>query len=222
MNLDRYKNAFNHLENHYTRRCGQAETLQKQREEALSRLRETNAQIDLLEKVRLLLQETSSLAREKARMQIEHTVTNALQFVFGPGIYFRVDLVERRNQSEAEFYVVSQYGELEVKTRPQDARGGGVVDVVSLALRVSLLETLRPPLLGPLLLDEPGKHLSDEYAPHLALLIKEMSSTFNRQVLMVTHNRHFTEAADQVYLVEIKEGRSSLTELAPDLANSWR
>lgn len=217
MNLDRYKNALNRLENLYTRRYGQAETLQKQRAEALTRLRETGAETELLEKVRLLLQETSSLAREKARLQIEHTVTHALQFVFGPGITFRIELVERRNQSEAEFYIVSQYGEVEVKTRPQDARGGGVVDVVSLALRVSLLETLRPPMLGPLLLDEPGKHLSDEFAPHLALLIKEMSGTFSRQVLMVTHNRHFTEAADQVYLVEIKEGRSSLLEVATDL-----
>ena len=217
MNLDRYKNALNRLENLYTRRYGQAETLQKQRAEALARLRETGAETELLEKVRLLLQETSSLAREKARRQIEHTVTHALQSIFGPGISFRVELVERRNQPEAEFYVVSQYGEVEVKTRPQDARGGGVVDVVSLALRVSLLETIRPPLPGPLLLDEPGKHLSDEYAPHLALLIKEMSGTFNRQVLMVTHNRHFTEAADRVYLVEIKAGQSSLSEMAPDL-----
>ena len=216
MNLDRYKNALNRLENLYTRRYGQAETLQKQRAEALARLRETGAETELLEKVRLLLQETSSLAREKARRQIEHTVTHALQSIFGPGISFRVELVERRNQPEAEFYVVSQYGEVEVKTRPQDARGGGVVDVVSLALRVSLLETIRPPLPGPLLLDEPGKHLSDEFAPHLALLIKEMSGTFNRQVLMVTHNRHFTEAADRVYLVEIKAGQSSLSEMAPD------
>ena len=217
MNFDRYRNALNRLESLYSRRYGQAETLQKQREESLARLRETSAEIELLEKVRLLLQETSSLAREKARRQIEHTVTHALQFVFGPGISFRIELVERRNQPEAEFYVVSQYGEVEVKTRPQDARGGGVVDVVSLALRVSLLETLRPPMLGPLLLDEPGKHLSDEFAPHLALLIKEMSGTFSRQVLMVTHNRHFTEAADQVYLVEIKEGRSILSEVATDL-----
>lgn len=217
MNLDRYKNALNRLENLYTRRYGQAETLQKQRAEALARLRETGAETELLEKVRLLLQETSSLAREKARRQIEHTVTHALQSIFGPGISFRVELVERRNQPEAEFYVVSQYGEVEVKTRPQDARGGGVVDVVSLALRISLLETIRPPLPGPLLLDEPGKHLSDEFAPYLALLIREMSGTFNRQVLMVTHNRHFTEAADRVYLVEIKAGQSSLSEMAPDL-----
>lgn len=217
MNLDRYKNVLHSLEKHYTRRCFQAETFQKQREEAQARLRETSAEIELLEKVRLLLQETSSLAREKARRQIEHTVTNALQFIFGQGISFQVELVERRNQIEAEFYVVSHYGNVEIKTRPQDARGGGVVDVVSLALRAALLEMLRPPLKGPLLLDEPGKHLSDEFAPHLALLIKEMSSSFNRQVLMVTHNRHFTDAADQVYLVESKEGRSSLTEMDSNL-----
>lgn len=213
MELQNLKETLSRLEVYCNRRAGQAETLQKMRQDALAKRQEALSAIELMEKVRLLLQEASAYAREQSCQQVEHVVTHALEFVFGQGISFKVDLLERRNQSEAEFYVVSNSGGVEIKTRPQDARGGGVVDVTSLALRVALLETSRPPLPGPLLLDEPGKHLSDEYAPHLALLLKELSGTFRRQVIMVTHNRYFTEAADRVYLVEIKNGRSMITTL---------
>ncbi|MEW5953669.1 MAG: ATP-binding protein [Bacillota bacterium] len=216
MKLHQLKEALNRVETNYNRRAGQAEVLQKMREEALSRYKEAVAAVELLEKVRLLLQEASACAREQSCRQIEGMVAHTLEFVFGQGMSFKVDLLERRNQPEAEFYVVSSSDGVEIKTRPQDARGGGVVDVTSLALRVALLETSRPPLPGPLLLDEPGKHLSDEYAPHLALLLKELSGTFGRQVVMVTHNRYFTEAADKVYLVQIKGGKSMVTTLDPN------
>lgn len=202
------RSALAEFASYYYRRKGQAEELGRQKREAEKRRDEVRRRLEVLQQVKILFQESSAFAREQARQQVEHMVTQALQYTFGPDIAFKVELLERRGQPEAEFYVVSSYGGVEVKTRPEDARGGGVVDVVSMALRMALLETSLPPLPGPLLLDEPGKHVSREFAPNLARFIKSLADAFGRQVLMVTHNRHFTETADRVYVVDLVDGRS--------------
>lgn len=206
--MERIKEALRNFEQYYHRRLGESLAIKQQLEEATQRLKEVAAEMELLERVRLLLQEASDYAREQARQQVEYMVTQALQVVFGPEVEFRVELAQRRGQPEAEFYVVSRYGGVEVKSRPQDARGGGVVDVISLALRVALLETARPPLGGPLVLDEPGKHLSEEFAPNLAIFLKTLAASFGRQIIMVTHNHHLAEAADLAYLIELRQGQS--------------
>lgn len=206
----RLRSALSAFESYYYRRKGRAEELRRQKKEALKRREEVRRRLELLRQVKILFQESSAYAREQARQQIQHMVTQALQYTFGPDIAFEVELLERRGQPEAEFYVVSTYGGVKVRTRPEDARGGGVVDVISMALRMALLETSVPSLPGPLLLDEPGKHVSQEFAPNLARFIKSLSDAFGRQVLMVTHNRHFAETADRVYVVDLVEGKSQL------------
>jgi len=196
------------LESHYHRRRGQYEELRSSRERAAARREEIARTMALLEKVRLLLQEVSVFAREQARQQVEYMVTQALQYVFGADIRFKMEVQERRDRPEAEFYVASDYGGHQVVNRPQDARGGGVVDVISLALRVALLQTVRPPLPGPLMLDEPGKHVSEEYARNMALFLKSVADMFGRQVILVTHNQHLAEVGDRAFLVEMRNGES--------------
>jgi DNA repair exonuclease SbcCD ATPase subunit len=142
---------------------------------------------------------------------VEFLVTQALQFVFGPDMEFKVAVEEKRDRPEAEFYVSSTYGgSTRVENTPQDSRGGGVVDVISLALRLSLLYAFRPPVGGPVALDEPGKHVSDEYAPQVALFLKSFSQSMGRQIIMISHNQHLADSADTAYLVEMHEGISKL------------
>jgi len=213
LEIKELRSRLKELENYYYRRKGRQEAHLRRREEAVQRRRKVAEEIDLLEQVRILLREVSDFAREQARQQVEYMVTRALQYTFGPGIEFKVEMRERRGQPDAEFYVVSDYGGTRVKNKPQDARGGGVVDVISLALRIALLETSRPRLDAPLILDEPGKHVSDEFAPNVGQFLKRISRDFKRQVLLVTHNRYLAESADKVYTVELKEGKSIVSAL---------
>jgi len=184
------------------------EELQKRQLEVKEELVKLRADNDLLEQVRILLQQTSEFSREQARQQVEWLVTSALQAVFGGEIEFKIELVENRNRPEAEFYVLSRYEGVEVKVKPQDARGGGIVDVVSLALRFAILHLFQPPLSGPIILDEPAKHVSEEYIASVAQFLKNISTYFDRQVIMVTHNNYLSEMADIAYRVELKEGKS--------------
>jgi chromosome segregation ATPase len=208
------KQALDQLKAVYHRQRGEEATLLNERRQLEERLAEAGKDADRLEKVRLLLIEASKHAREQGRKQIEYLVTQALQFVFGAEIEFKVVVEEKRDRPEAEFLVCSHYeGGPQVENTPQDARGGGVVDVISLALRMALLYAFRPPLGGPLVLDEPGKHLSEEYSPQLALFLKSFSQTLGRQIIMISHNQHLAESADTAYLMEMHQGVSSLRRL---------
>ncbi|WP_367579283.1 ATP-binding protein [Shouchella patagoniensis] len=169
--------------------------------------------MDTYEKARILLQQSAEYARKQAKQQMETLVTNALQYVFGPLISFEIELEEHGSRAVAEMFVVSDYEGVKVKTKPQDSRGGGVVDIVTLALRVALMETTQPRQAGPLLLDEPGKHVSGEYTHYLYEFLKSLATMFGRQIVMITHNQHLTESGDKAFMVTIRDGLSELQEL---------
>ncbi|ASS74566.1 ATPase [Tumebacillus algifaecis] len=202
--------AIAQLRDHYNRRLGEQEALLRKKRQVEEKVTEKRAEIAKLEQVKILLQESSAFAREQARRQIETMVTNALQFIFGDqDLEFRVEIDEVRGRAEGEFLVVSTYGgEIPVQTRPQDARGGGVVDVISLALRAALLHANRPRLDGPIILDEPAKHVSEEYSRQVAEFLKQLSTAFGRQIIMVTHNQHLANTGDTAYMVEMRSGKS--------------
>ncbi|HLN63585.1 MAG TPA: ATPase [Symbiobacteriaceae bacterium] len=195
-------------------RKGQQKRLQLDRDACAAQLEEFLEKGLVFEQVVVLLQQTSEHARKQAREQIEMLVTNTLRSVFGGEYAFRIELTERAGRPEAEFYVVSTYNGEQLETRPQDSRGGGVVDVVSLGLRIAMLETYRPRLEGALILDEPAKHVSEEYIAPVATFLKMLSDYFDRQIIMVTHNPHLAETAEVAYSVMLKDGQSVVTRTA--------
>jgi DNA repair exonuclease SbcCD ATPase subunit len=196
----------------YNSQQGRKEQLEETRENISQQLIEAKEKIDLLDQVNIYLQQVSDYARQQAKEQIEALVTQALQFVFGEQFSFEVEIEEKRSRPAAEFYVVSQYGNQTIKNRPQDSRGGGVVDVVSLALRVAVLQTFsRPKIIGPLVLDEPAKHVSDEYITRVTKFLKNVSEMYERQIIVVTHQQHLSQVADKSLLVELDGSKSQVS-----------
>ncbi|PSL51261.1 hypothetical protein B0H94_101171 [Salsuginibacillus halophilus] len=161
---------------------------------------------ELYDHVGGLLHETAKHARDQAKQQMETLVTNALQYVFGPMFSFQIELESSGGRAQAEFYVVSEMNGTMIKTKPAEARGGGVVDIVALALRMAMLETLPTGKGEAIVLDEPGKHVSEEYHHLLYEFLHSVAGMFNRQIVMVTHHRHLAESADNAYIFEIKDG----------------
>lgn len=184
------------------------EQLSEQRSNQEKMLQKCIDNIELLEKVRILLSRVSEFAREQARAQIESLVTNCLQFIFDTNLEFGIEINEVRGRPEAEFFVISNYTGQVIKTKPQDARGGGVVDIISLAIRIAMLEYSDEEIKGPVILDEPAKHVSDEYIVQVSEFLKQVALMFKRQVIMVTHNKHLREMADKWYKVEMVDGIS--------------
>lgn len=195
------------------RQEGKRDQLLEIRNEKIKTLKYLNEEQDILEKVMSLFQMTSQFARDQAKNQIEALVTKCLQYIFDSSVEFQIELEELRNKASAEFYVVNSTKDFFLKTKPEQSRGGGVVDIVSLALRISFLQTHKPPILGPLILDEPAKHVSEEYIHNVGDFLKQTSEIFNRQVIMVTHNSHLAALSNSAYRVEYSGNTSIVTPI---------
>lgn len=206
--LESIRRELDKAKKRYFEQKGRKEQLEEQKKSIETQLQKAFEIIEVLEQVRILLQKTSDYAREQSRQRIESLVTNCLQFIFDPSMEFKIEMNEVRGRPEAEFFVVSNINGDIIKTKPQEARGGGVVDIISLALRLAMLQCSSLDIDGPIILDEPAKHVSDEYIVQVAEFLKQVSLKFNRQVIMVTHNRHLSEIADRAFRVELENSRS--------------
>ena len=213
MMLNCYDSALINMQSRYNNALGQKQLLELQLQDKQNNLGQTRQNLATWEQVQVLFTKVSEYAREQLKARIEETVTAALTAVFGEGYTFRINMRQLGNQPAAEWQVVSQYGDEEVAASPEDARGGGITDVVSLALRLAMLEILKPRPEGPVLFDEPAKMVSAEYAGNLAYFLKQYAEKTGRQVMLVTHNPQLAEAADKSYLVTQKDGVSDVREI---------
>ena len=203
------------LKNFVLREQGKKDKLLEQLHENKTQIEEIILDQELLEKVVILFQKTSEFARSQAKKQIETLVTKCLQYVFETDIEFVIELDELRGKANAEFYVINVTDDMIIKSKPELSRGGGVVDIISLALRIAFLQIHKPRIEGPLILDEPAKHLSEEYVFNVGDFLKQTSEMFNRQIIMVTHNQHLSAISSKAYRVELLGTTSSITVVEP-------
>lgn len=208
-------NRITDLKEFIAKETGKKDKLEEQLSDAKSDLILISDNIELLEKVVILFQKTSEFAREQAKVQIESLVTKCLQFIFESNTEFLIEIEELRNKANAEFYVISENEDIIIKTKPELSRGGGVVDIVSLALRIAFLQIHKPRIEGPLILDEPAKHVSEDYIFNVGDFLKQTSEMFNRQIIMVTHNQHLSAISNFCYHVELDGSRSFVSRVEP-------
>lgn len=172
--------------------------LQRQRATAVQEQEEAKQQLGVYDKVQLLLQKTSDYARRQVKDRIENIVSEALNVVFGGNHHFIIDLGLKANQPIAEYWL-NDGSTLTKLEKPDYDRGGGKVDIITLALRLAIGEMEQVD--GPLFLDEVGKHVSKEYAPHVAYFLKEYSQNFGRQIILITHNADLAEIGEVSLMV---------------------
>ena len=160
----------------------------------------TNEFIDLEHKKEIYLKsiEILDVAQQSVRTSIkdgfENIVTYALQYVFGLDYVFELDFGRKGNLQEVNFQVKSS--SLHGGYDPVDTSGGGVLDVVSLALRVAILELHKPRIEGPIILDESFKHLSRQYLQSAGGFLEALADRVGRQIIIVTHQPEIVKMAD--------------------------
>jgi hypothetical protein len=163
-----------------------------------------------LKQVGTLLSQAAARSREEVCFRIQDIVNQALGSVFDPAPEFHILLDDQSVTPKAEFLMVLEPGSVNLYHAVQSACGGGVVDVISVALRVAFLELTQPPLGGPLILDEPVKQVSSRFASHVSRLFKTFSDSFGRQIIVVTHSQHLAGTADAVFILRFESGASVL------------
>ena len=203
--IDKIKLDVRQARQKVTAMAAKRDLLIEQQDAEIMRSAEANRTLELNEKVQRLLQLTSEFARQQAKIRIEEIVTSALTVVFGKDYKFRLSLEVRSNRPEVDYWLESEGIVTQLKPPDYD-RGGGVADVVSLALRLAVAELSE--VRGPVLLDEVGKHVSAEYAPNVAYFLKEYSEKFGRQMILITHNEALAEIGEVSLAVSQTNGKS--------------
>lgn len=205
------KQHHENLRSDYLSKKGRRDQLMELTETNKQKLVEVKAEVELKEKTAELLLLLGDRARQQAKENVEIMVSNALQFVFNEEINFKIQFDQKRNRAEAKFLIVSDYEGKLVEVEPEQARGGGIVDVVSITLRIALAELFN--VKGPMIMDEPAKHLSSEYVQNFAVFLRQISEQFNRQIIMITHNTILAECGDLSYMVSQRSGVTQVKQV---------
>ena len=148
-----------------------------------------------------LLNLVQRATKEKIKEGFEQIVTYALRFIYSADYSFELEFGRRGNLSELDFNVKTP--DFKEPFDPKETSGGGVLDILSLALRIALLELSKPKIEGFVILDEPFKQLSKEYLPKAREFLKAINKRIHRQIIMVTHKDELVENADNA--IEIKK-----------------
>lgn len=161
-----------------------------------------------LDKARILIQKAALKTQETLRIRLTAISTTALQVVFpDKDLDFSLTFETKRGRTEA----VLEVGENGIYIDPMEGHGGGVVDVLSFALRCAFwsIAGSRPVMI----LDEPLRFLSRDLMPNAADMLKMVSDKLGLQIIMVSHIQELIDGADRVFLVSREEGTSVVKEM---------
>jgi DNA repair exonuclease SbcCD ATPase subunit len=126
--------------------------------------------------------------------RIEGIVTWGLRMVFQNDTY-GLRIVKKEGQRGNTYELEPYCGEVHGKA--SDTFGGGLSDVISLLLRVMMIE--RFGLARYLFVDEAFKQLSAEYLPNLSELLQALCTKRGYTIFAITHQKALACAADNVY-----------------------
>ncbi len=161
-------------------------------EEDIEDLKETK---ELETKAVELINLAQKVTREKTRAQFEKLVTYTIQYIFEDD-RFQFALEFDRRGSMGTLYFNLKTPELQEKANILDTDSGGLISIVSLALRLVIIESLQPKNTGFLLFDESFEGLSEDYLSKAGQFLSTISKKLNRQIIMITHQESLKTFAD--------------------------
>ena len=197
-NLTEIKERFNH---HIVTR----DILLKDKKNREVKIESLKSKLEVYIKARWVLSEVVRITQENFTGKIESLVTMAIKAVYDNKDYkFKLSLERKRNKMECRAYVDDNGEELDL----EEDMGGGLLDVVSFALRVVLWSFQKPRSRDIFILDEPMKW-TGELVTKAGFMMKEISDRLKIQMLIVTHDDALIEIGDKVWRV-VNDGIKSV------------
>ena len=171
-------NAFE-LSNKVSEFKGRLWSAQKNLETSNSDLEKSKSDLEAANGLKAVIQQVAKETQDKLRLRFEAIVQACLDAVFPDTYKFIMEFVSRRGQVEVDMWLDHDGTRMD----PLDSNGGGVVDVMSISLRLCCLTLSTNSKL--LLLDEPFGHLRGEARERLGELLSIISEKLNVQIFMV-------------------------------------
>jgi len=147
-----------------------------------------------LDKLKNLIIDVGQKSQKDIVEYITSTVGLAIKGIFGEEYDFKIEFEIKRDQTECKFFVEKDGLLLEPRLNVQ---GGGIADVVAFAMHILILTLEKTPPI--LIMDEPQfKNVSKEHLDKVAEMVKNLISSMNIQLIMVTHISEMIDIADNI------------------------
>ena len=199
--LSKFKEKDEELNSELNSLNGKISLLDKQIKETNKNLEKYKEQKFLFHKSVEVVTLVQEVTKKKIKDVFEEIVTYALRYIYNDDYKFELEFGRRGNLGELNFKVKTDTCQ-ELHTL-EDTSAGGVLNILSFALRIVLLEISQPKIPGFLVLDEIFTNLRGEkYRNNASQFLKEISKRINRQIIMITQVQEFVENADN--FIEIK------------------
>jgi len=183
--------------------------LSKQSNERKNKLESIGIEIFDMIEARNIVSEAARITQQQFKMLVEELVTTAIQAVFPNKDYkFVMQFVLQNNRPQINLLV--QDGENEPYI-PKEEQGGGLLDIISFALRVVLWSLEKPRSRNILIMDEPFRWTGN-LTELAANMMKEISKKLGLQIIMVTHDERLMEIADKSWLCKKEKELSVVRE----------
>jgi len=157
-----------------------------------------NSRFNTLELTQVFFTDVAKRTQEQLKFHLTDIGQLALDTCF-PEYTFGIDFEIKRGKTEAFIYVEKDG----MKMHPVDSNGGGLVSLLSFALRVACLTLSSNKKI--LILDEPFSALSKDLHSKAGDILKNISDRLGIQIIMVTHSKELISCADRIFEVEKKE-----------------
>jgi DNA repair exonuclease SbcCD ATPase subunit len=163
-----------------------------------------------LEEARRVLFVVTQIAQLAAKDKVESLVTAAIRAVYDRDFKFKLLFKKYRGKSVAKAVVEEEGNEYNAR----DDLGGGMVDIISFALRL-VMWSMRPDRTrSTIVLDEPLKFIGQgELMERAAAFVKTISSRLGIQFIILTHDHQLAEIADRAWAVTHRNGRSKVKRI---------
>ena len=178
------------------RKVGEARAVTQQQKALDAEIAELSEAIDTTSKVLAVLHALSTAVQARFLTGIESLVSEGLSAVFEEPIKFRITATMRNRQVNLDFSLENADG---TDTDLLDARGGGLISLTGVLLRIIMARLMSGQVRQLLILDEPLGFLSSGYQAAAGVLLRKLADELDMQLILVSHNQEIIESADTVY-----------------------
>lgn len=151
----------------------------------------------------------AAAAQQRAKTKIETLVTSAIRSVYDRNFSFELKFKESRGRSTA--IPIVREGEVEYDAKGD--LGGGMVDIISFALRIVIwaMQRERTRSRPFMVLDEPMKFVGHgELMDRAAVFMKSISRRLGIQFVIMTHEPQLADVADRSWRTRHTNGKTEV------------
>lgn len=149
--------------------------------------------------------------REKIKTKLESLVNSALAAVFtDKKMEFKIFSNRTKQGLRYDLYIYTDNN----LTPVTDAKGGGVLDIITLALRISFVKLFSGQLRQVVILDEPFKNLDGVRLPNAVEWLNQISKELEIQFIAITHISDLIDTAEKTFCFVLKDGVTEILEYA--------